>query len=329
VTPPTVVFGLGGLIMSDAPRIDPTLPLSPPQAHQIGLALFSERLAQIYQTVSGTELLRAQSIPYSALDLRSRLDLALGYYERRLSAMIMWLHCSLEDSNFTYDLTERNHRHLAHLVATVVGCPAAQISGYLRELQTGDALRAHYAREIPRYGRLAPLEARLQVGRRAGWYAVVRAIKPKVVIETGVERGHGAITLTAALLRNRAEGFPGRYYGTELNPAAGKLLSGVYAEVGEIVYGDSATTLAAFNQPIDVFVNDSDHSAEYEAREYRIVDSKMSSNGVMLSDNAHVTDSLLDFAEATGRRYLFFREEPKDHWYPGAGIGFAFRPDSR
>ncbi|HEX3696649.1 MAG TPA: class I SAM-dependent methyltransferase [Polyangia bacterium] len=315
--------------MSDAPRVDPALPLAPPQAHETGLALLRERLGHIYQAISGTDLLRTQSLPYSALHLRARLDLALGYYERRMAAMIMWLHCSLEDANFTYDLTERNRRHLAHLVSVVVGCPAVQVSGYLRELQTDDALRAHYAREIPRYGRLAQLESRLQVGRRAGWYAVVRAIKPKVVIETGVERGHGAITLAAALLRNRAEGFPGRYYGTEINPAAGKLLSGVYAEVGEIIYGDSATTLAAFNQPIDVFVNDSDHSADYEAREYRIVDSKMSPGGVILSDNAHATDSLLDFAEATGRQYLFFREEPKDHWYPGAGIGFAFRPGSR
>jgi predicted O-methyltransferase YrrM len=311
--------------MSNQNEPNPDPGLAAPQAHQTGSSLLVGKMSQIYQAISATTLLRTQTLPYTAAALQFRLDLALTYYERKLASLVMWLHCSLEESNFTYDLTPRNRRHLAHFVATVVGRPAAQIDGYLKELQADEALRAHYTREIPRYGRLAPLEAQLQVGRRAGWYAVVRATKPKVVIETGVERGHGAITLTAALLRNRAEGFPGRYYGTELNPQAGKLLCGVYAEVGEIVYGDSATTLQAFSQPIDVFVNDSDHSAEYEAREYRIVDSKMSPDGIILGDNAHATDSLLDFAEATGRQYLFFREEPKDHWYPGAGIGVAFR----
>ncbi|MEA2698393.1 MAG: hypothetical protein QOI66_2664 [Myxococcales bacterium] len=311
--------------MSNGFESRPAEGLSPPQAHQTGLAILTGKISAIYQAISGTDLLQTQTLPYSPAALQGRLDLALGYFERRVAALVMWLHCSLEDSNFTYDLTARNRRHLSHFVGAVVGRPLAQIDGYLRELQADETLRAHYAREIHRYGRLAPLEAQLQVGRRAGWYAVVRAMKPKVIIETGVDRGHGSITLTAALLRNRAEGFPGRYYGTDINAAAGKLLSGPYAEVGEIVYGDSATTLTAFNQPIDVFVNDSDHSAEYEAREYRIVDGKMSPGGVILGDNAHATDALMDFAETTGRQYLFFREEPKDHWYPGAGIGAAFR----
>ena len=311
--------------MSDQSGKPAAAALSTAQAHQTGLDLLTGKLAAIYRAIGGTKLLQTETLPYTAAALQARLDLALGYYERKLAAMIMWLHCSLEESNFTFELGERNRRHLAHFVSLVTARPPMEIDGYLRELQGDEALRAHYAREIHRYGRLAPLEARLQVGRRAGWYAVARALKPKVVIETGIERGHGALTLTAALLRNRADGFPGRYFGTELHPEMGKLLSGPYADVGQIIYGDSATTLEAFAQPIDLFINDSDHSAAYEAREYRIIDGKMSPGGVILGDNAHVTDELMTFAEATGRQFLFFREEPKDHWYPGAGIGAAFR----
>ncbi|HET6280464.1 MAG TPA: class I SAM-dependent methyltransferase [Polyangia bacterium] len=311
--------------MSNERPLDPREGLAPAQAHETGFTLLNGKLAQIYKAITGTQLLRTQTVPYAAGDLNRRLDIALTYYERRLAALVLWLHCSLEENNFTYDLTVRNRRHLAHFVASFVDRPAVEIDQYLRELQDDNDLRAHYAREIPRYGQLAPLEAQLRVGRRAGWYAVVRATKPRVVIETGVERGHGAITLTAALLRNRAEGHPGRYYGTELRVGEGKLLCGPYAEVGEILYGDSATTLERFNQPIDLFINDSDHSADYEAREYRIVDSKMSPRGIILSDNAHATDALLDFAAVSNRQYLFFREEPADHWYPGAGIGAAWR----
>jgi hypothetical protein len=56
------------------------------------------------------------------------------------------------------------------------------------------------------------------------------------------------------------------------------------------------------------------------------VGGKLARDGVVIGDNAHCTTELLEFAEKTGRRFLFFREEPKDHWYPGAGIGAAFKP---
>src|SRR5258708_32274330 len=153
--------------MRNGPNVNPAVPLPAPQAHKTGLQLLSGKLAQVYQAITSTELLRTQTLPFSALQLQGRLELALGYYERRLAALIMWLHCSLEETNFTYDLTERNRRHLAHFVAAVVGRPAAQIAGYLRELQSDDTLRAHYSREIQPYGRLTALEWRLQVGRRA------------------------------------------------------------------------------------------------------------------------------------------------------------------
>jgi len=153
---------------------------------------------------------------------------------------------------------------------------------------------------------------------------MVRLLKPKVVIETGVDHGVGSCILSAALLRNAKEGRPGCYYGTEIRTEAGRLLRGAYAETGEILYGDSITILDAFPEKIDLFVNDSDHSGEYEYREYQTIARKLSDGAVILGDNSHVTDSLSRFASETGRRFVFFRETPKDHWYPGAGIGFAF-----
>jgi len=51
-----------------------------------------------------------------------------------------------------------------------------------------------------------------------------------------------ACVLTSALLINSKEGHPGRYFGTEIRPEAGKLLSGKYKTVGEIIYGDSIGT---------------------------------------------------------------------------------------
>ena len=63
------------------------------------------------------------------------------------------------------------------------------------------------------FSRFADLDVRF--GRRLGWYAFIRVIKPKVVIETGVDKGLGSILLCSALLRNKEEGFEGKYYGTD------------------------------------------------------------------------------------------------------------------
>jgi hypothetical protein len=41
--------------------------------------------------------------------------------------------------------------------------------------------------------------SQLQLGRRIGWYAFARATKPKLVVETGVHQGIGAVTLIRAL----------------------------------------------------------------------------------------------------------------------------------
>jgi hypothetical protein len=82
--------------------------------------------------------------------------------------------------------------------------------------------------------------------------------------------------------------------------------------------------LISLEERIDLFINDSDHSAEYEYREYRAVASRLAPSAIILGDNAHVTDKLALFARETGRHFIFFREEPKDHWYPGAGIGVCF-----
>ena len=56
-----------------------------------------------------------------------------------------------------------------------------------------------------------------------------------------------------------------------------------------------------------------------------IVLSKLSKNAVVLADNAHVSDRLKQFADTQGFQFLYFQEKPSQHWYPGAGIGAAFR----
>lgn len=258
--------------------------------------------------------------------LPARAESASRVVARRIRQLVEWLVSSKEDTNYTYDLTPLNLTHLAAMVSVVTGRPAPEIQGYLAEPAADTALAAHYAQTL---GRLSPEMAAVadpapRWSRRLGWYAIVRALKPRLVVETGVDKGHGALLLCAALKRNAREGHEGRYLGTDINPNAGYLLGGSYADHGKIMVGDSIASLRTLTQPIDLFINDSDHSADYEYAEYKTIAPLLHAGSVILGDNAHVTDRLARFAAETGRRFLFFREEPEAHWYAGAGIGFAF-----
>ena len=249
---------------------------------------------------------------------------AFAYFWAPLSNVFKWLFTSREATNFTYDLEESNKRYLASLIADVTSQPYDVIIGYIQELEADGALRKHIADSVKTsdYAFMADKEARF--GRRVGWYALARILKPKTIIETGVDKGLGACLLAAALKRNAQENHEGRYFGTDIDPAAGYLLAGDYATYGRILYGDSIESLEKFDGEIDLFINDSYHSAEYEAAEYKAIADKLSPQAVILGDNSHATDKLLEFSLQKNRHFVFFAERPKNHWYPGGGIGISF-----
>jgi predicted O-methyltransferase YrrM len=254
-----------------------------------------------------------------------RAKLAVSSLAAPAVNMARWTLSSREYTNFTYDLDECNRLYLAHFLSVATGRTVADMLGYFAELESDERLRAHIRDTIRNSDLRGVCDEEPRYGRRLGWYALVRATKPAVVVETGVDKGLGSCTLAAALLRNAQEGRGGTYFGLDINPDAGLLLAAPYDACARIVYGDSLATLGAFERPIDLFINDSDHSAEHEAREYELVAPKLSEHALIVGDNAHTNTRLAEFALAHGRRFLFFKDQPKDHWYGGAGIGLAFR----
>ena len=235
-----------------------------------------------------------------------------------------WLVSSRETTNFTYDLTCLNRDYLAAFIAHIVRQPLAQVLAWFEELEGDTELRRHVRAVRDGSSGRRLLDAEPRFGRRLGWYALVRACKPKLVLETGVDKGLGSCVIAAALSRNAAEGFAGRYIGTDIDQRAGVLFSGRYAAHGKILFGDSIASLRALGETVDLFISDSDHSATYEEGEYRAVAPHLSPAAVVVGDNCHCSDRLLRFALESGRQFLFFSEEPSRHWYPGGGVGVAF-----
>ena len=200
-----------------------------------------------------------------------------------------------------------------------------KIIEYINEARNNEQLKEHIISATMKSTQKEYADLRADFGIRLGWYAFARTMKPKIIVETGVDKGIGSVLLCSALLKNKEEGFEGRFFGIDINPEAGYLLNGKYAEVGKILFGDSINTLSQFTEKIDLFINDSDHSADYEYREYITIRDKISDNAVLLGDYSHTSDKLSIFSYETKRNFLFFREEPNDHWYPGAGIGISFK----
>jgi predicted O-methyltransferase YrrM len=248
----------------------------------------------------------------------------MSYYNKKYIQILKWGINSRETANYTYDLTEGNILYLAQTISVVTQVDSAKIIEYINEARNNTLLKEHIISETAKSPLKEYADLRVDFGRRLGWYAFARVLKPKIIVETGVDKGMGSVLLCSALLKNKEEGFEGRFFGTDINPEAGYLLSGVYREVGEILYGDSITTLSKFTDKIDLFINDSDHSADYEYQEYLTIKDKISENAILLGDNSHATDKLAIFSNETKRSFLFFREEPSGHWYPGAGIGISF-----
>jgi predicted O-methyltransferase YrrM len=279
-------------------------------------------IARKVRAAQRTRAARRQAVLDEQERLASRRKIADHYFKPRLKMIEAWIVSDKENSNFYYDLTDLNKQQLAHFVAAVTGASFELAKNYIEELMQDAPLLSHLQAGIN--ASYIQKDIVVKYGRRLGWYAVARILKPKILVETGVDHGVGACVLARALIRNGEEGKPGRYYGLDLNPAAGRLLTDCYADVGEMVYGDSIESLSSFGHQIDLFINDSDHSEDFEEREYAAMEAHLATDATVLSDNSHSTDALGRFARRRGMNFLFFREQPKDHWYFGAGIGAAF-----
>jgi hypothetical protein len=227
-----------------------------------------------------------------------------------------------------YGLTPLSEAHLAAMLAVVTGKSNDELLGYIRELNEDSEFR----RQIQEFLATCPYKLahemygtgeQLRYCERTGWYAAVRALKPALVVETGVFMGLGSCVLTHALKKNAAEGFPGRFIGIDTNPESGSLFKGSFAEWGELRIGSSDAVLQTIDRPIDLLISDSMHAGAYEQIEYRAMAPKLAP-GALVIGSSNRKPGLLGFSEETGRQYLVFDSQAQDYWTVASGITFSF-----
>lgn len=245
---------------------------------------------------------------------------------RQFRLAVRWVLTSKEYYNWTYDLTPLNQTYLASYIAVVTGHEQSLIEGYIRELENDQSLRSVLIERTLASPDRHSCDVEPRYGKRLGWYAMVRATKPRVIVETGVDRGLGTAVLAAALLQNEKEGYPGTVYATDIAADCGHLLAEPYKKYCKILIGDSIESLRGLDQPTDIFLHDSLHEPEYEWSEFTAIEPRLHSASLVLSDNSLFTSKLLEFAQRRRCSFLYFQDQPKNHWWPGDGIGTAFKP---
>ncbi len=248
---------------------------------------------------------------------------------RQAGQMLKWAFASKEYYNHTYHLTDLNQQYLASYIAAVCGHDVKDIERYINELAGDEALRQLLIQRTHESRDRHNSDAEPRYNRRLGWYALLRATKPRVVVETGIDRGLGTVVMAAALKRNSDEGFPGLVYATDIVPDVGHLLAEPYKGFCRELIGDSVESLKRFSQPVDVFLHDSDHRPEYEWAEFLAIEPRLHPWSIVLSDNSQQSPKLREFAARLGQSFLYFQDTPKDHWWPGDGIGAVFKPGQR
>jgi hypothetical protein len=209
-----------------------------------------------------------------------------------------------ELQNFTYEIANRDE--LSSWLDELFGA-----GKYIAELDGDVELRDSIRRQV----RWRPASKRtIPFGRRAGWYAIVRALRPARVVETGTHDGLGSTAILAALERNGS----GELISIDPQPGTGWLVPDHLRGRWRPIRATSYDALPSVGQ-IDLFIHDSLHTPECERWELETAADLGA--GVLLSDNAHAADTARRFASDRGADFSVWREQVRGHFYPGGGIG--------
>ena len=253
----------------------------------------------------------------AAMPLRT---MAVARYDARVvGRSLSWLVRNRETTNFTYDLSSLNRDQLCWFVAAVTGAEVGHVRSVVAELETDTEFHTRLTKRLAMNPTRQVCATEPHLARRYGWYAIVRVLQPDNVVETGTHLGLGSCVIAAALLRNGH----GRLTTIDIDADSGYLIHDAWASVIDRRVGSSVDELAKLSD-VDMFLHDSLHTYEYESRELAAVGPNLRSDAIVLSDNAHDSAALSEWSERNGRQYLFFKEQPVNHWWPGDGIGVAW-----
>src|SRR2546430_752853 len=113
-----------------------------------------------------------------------RFRSAMTVVLKPVARAIAWTFRSREHYNYSYDLDPRNVDYLASFISVVTSEPFSKIRDYIREIENDQSLKDRVVRANAAASEKYVADREARFGRRMGWYALVRAAKPRLVVET-------------------------------------------------------------------------------------------------------------------------------------------------
>ena len=197
------------------------------------------------------------------------------------------------------ELTWADERFLS----TVTNCPASVIRGFLEE-PFDDIWFSKYLRQTSELvGQAAVSTADLYAKKTLILYAAARALKPQIVVETGVANGVSSSYLLLAIQKNGI----GHLHSIEVGDSS-VILKGqpagwlvpqdlrahwtLHIGLSEVVLPELVKGLP----PFDLFVHDSLHTYKHMMLEFELAFPCLRNGGLLLADDATWNSAFLDFA---------------------------------
>ena len=263
--------------------------------------------------IFGSKFLRLFAFPI-------RLKSIAIYNIRNFNKSITWLLKSSEFTNYNYDISKLNRNYLVSFIAYITKKNFDEINALFLEIENNERFKEYLTAQISTIKRKYELPKQVFFARRLGWYALVRILKPALVVETGTDKGLGTLLIAQALKENGS----GKVYSVDLDPFSGALINESDWGNIELLRGNSLEQLKSIKN-IDMFIHDSDHSKHHEFMEFESITNNLTKNAIVISDNSQFTEALLEWSKINNRNFIFFKEESKNHWYPGDGIGVSLK----
>jgi predicted O-methyltransferase YrrM len=230
-----------------------------------------------------------------------------------------WLIKSEEFTNFMYDITDLNRNQMIGSVAQVSGLSISETEKFFIELESDSEFAKKVNERAKNIKRSYELIFPIPYARRIVWYVLIRIFKPRVVIESGTEKGLGSLIIGRALEKNGT----GTLYTLDIDLYSGSLITSDENNIQTII-GDSLETIKSIEN-VDMFIQDSNHEYEFELLELNVIKSKLNDNSIVISDNAHESNALFIWSKQNSRNFVFIPERSNGHWHIGDGIGLSFK----
>ena len=141
------------------------------------------------------------------------------------------------------------------------------------------------------------------LGERSSFliYCLIREIKPKIIIETGVANGISTFFILNAIIRNGN----GKLYSIDISKDVGAILSEEEKKIWNlIVINPKRRCLTkaienilnkSNNRKIDMFIHDSNHTYRWQIFEYELIYPLLDEDGILVSDDIDFSYAFLDF----------------------------------